>query len=158
MRSSKQKRKNKKRRTSNDMTKFLDAKQVEIILETISKFGTQAIAAKNAGITPARLSQILSWDIELREQVEDAKALFQDAIHMAVLERATVGESDVMLKLLAENQFPEHFKVASVPNKKKPSGLKLRRFEVSQDGEVSDSSNVTDAQIKMIEGPTNDTE
>jgi hypothetical protein len=125
------------------MTKLLNAKQVEIIVDTVREYGTFAIAAKNAGITPTRLKQVLTWDLELKEQLDDAMALYKDAIHMSVLERATVGKSDILLKMLAENQDPERYKVASVDvNRKKPTGLKLRDFEAGSDGKVSETVDV----------------
>jgi hypothetical protein len=118
----------------------LSPKQIEIVTETIRNYGTVAMAARNAGLPPTRLKQLIAKDEELKTQVEDAMSLFKDSIHMEVLERATVGKSDAMLKLLAENQNPEAFKVQSVDNnRKKPTGLTLRVFGTGEDGEVSET-------------------
>ena len=109
----------------------LSGEQVRTIIDTISKYGTVALAARNAGIAPGRLRWLIDNDPDLNGEVADALDIFKDAIRLQVLERATVGRSDAMLKLAAESFAPEVFKPAPVDPKLKsrPSGLVLRVFD-----------------------------
>lgn len=109
----------------------LSGEQIRTIIDTITMYGTVALAARNAGVSPGRLRWLIENDSALGAEVEDALAVFKDAIRLEVLNRATVGKSDAMLKLAAESFAPETFKPAPVDPKarSRPSGLVLRSFD-----------------------------
>ena len=102
--------------------------QVRIIADTVRQYGTLALAAHNAGISPGRLTALLEEDADLAAEINDAMALFKDVIRMQILQRS--NSSDAMLKLAAEGFIPEQFKAAPVDlkTKGKPTGLTLRQF------------------------------
>lgn len=109
----------------------LTHEQFATVIEVITQYGTVALAAKQAGIAPGRLRFLIDNEPDLNAAVSDALELFRDAIRLQVLERATVGKSDAMLKLAAESFVPETFKPAPVDPKtrSRPSGLVLRSFD-----------------------------
>lgn len=103
--------------------------QIRTVVDTVRQYGTLALAANNAGMSPGALARLLDTDADLKAEVDDAMALFKDALRMVVLQRAAT--SDSMLKLAVEGFIPEQFKAAPVDTKArgKPTGLTLRRFD-----------------------------
>lgn len=105
------------------------AEQIRIVCDTVRQYGTLALAAENAGLAPGALTRLLETDADLAAEVNDAMAIFKDALRMMVLQRST--RSDAMLKLAVEGFIPEQFKAAPVDPKAKgkPTGLTLRQFD-----------------------------
>lgn len=118
--------------------------QRKIVVDTVQRYGTLSLAASNAGLTPTGLRQLMNSAPELRTEIEDAMDIFKDALRLTILERATTGKSDAMLKLAAEGFIPETFKStpADARAKNKPSGLTLRQFddEGKEIGKPADST------------------
>jgi hypothetical protein len=102
--------------------------QIRMVVDQVRQYGTLSMAAVSAGLTPSQLKRELERDADFKEEVDDALSIFQDAIRLTVLERATTGRSDMMLKLAAESFVPDTFKPQADSKKIKVTGLRLRTF------------------------------
>ena len=129
----------------------LTRQQIDVILQTVKAYGTLSLAAANAGVAPSHLKRLLERDGDLKAEVDDALELFQDAIRLTVLERATEGKSDAMLKLAAEAFVPQTFKTTVYDAKKdKPTRLTLRTFD--DEGQPTDPAPATPLKLTLHEG------
>lgn len=113
------------------------------------------MAAHNAGMTPTLLRVLIQKDEMLAEEVSDALELFKDAIRLTVLERATTGRSDAMLKLAAEAFVPESFKAVpqSAQLKARPTVLTVRSFEEAEEAtaDAAEASPTAESRPPMRE-------
>jgi hypothetical protein len=105
--------------------------QINAIRQTLKEYGTLALAAEAAGLTPTRLRALINTDQDLAEMVEDALATHGDLIYQTALERATSGKSDLLLGRLLEAKVDGFSKESRVPAnlKNRPTGLRLRTFD-----------------------------
>lgn len=120
----------------------LTDQQINAIRVTVGQYGTLALAAEAAGLTPTRLRALINTDQDLAEMVEDAMAIHSDMIYQTALERGTAGKSDALLGKLLEAKVDGFSKETRVPAnlKNRPDKLVLRTF--NEDGEDAGAQDI----------------
>lgn len=132
--------------------------QRRALVEAVVSHGDLAYAAHVAGMTPSAAKALLLRDEDLAREVDDAQDVHRGLIYATALQRAVTGGSDPLLAKLLEARVDGFSRESRTPANRpgKPSGLRLRTFEQTANGDVVDVKH-TDIPVEPVAKPSPDT-
>lgn len=115
---------------------------IRLVADAVRQWGVLSVAARAIGMEPGVIKALMRRDPDLRAEIETALDEHKDMLYAEAVQRGTAGKSDALLSRLLEAQMPSQFdpkaRNAAVAARGKPTGVRLRQFEATDDGQVQD--------------------